>query len=561
MKIKKKIMLSLSVLSIIGSIICIISVLQLNSINDKYSEIVNEEMKGIVQIGDIRRSIALQALYNRTYIINPTPENQKTLDRAISTTTESINDLSNSMEKIFQNSIKASKASQSNLIKYNNDIVQNMDNGNIKEAKKIAYGVSSKEEYKLLDSMDQLRDDKLKHIEEIKQHALDNSQKAKYIMYLLIVVMIVASSIINAILATRIANPLLKIIEQIKLVTKGDLTGKDITVKSKDEIGILSGSFKEMKESLRQLIGNTEENATVLKNASEDLQRSTDEVDVLSNIISKKVNESAERIHENMESANEGAVATSETATGVQRIAEETMGLQKQAMTTQALAKEGEETIANVNTQMQVIHQSTMQVSKLVTLLNDKTKEISKFSQIINDITEQTNLLALNAAIEAARAGEHGKGFAVVADEVRKLAEESKNSASQIVDLTNTIVGETKKVETAIQYGLSNVVDGVNLIEEAGENFSKITGSVANITDQITNISAVTEEISASAEEVAASSEQIATSSEITSSTMEEIKESVQNQVATIDGIDAISKDLTQKAETLQQSIQKFKLS
>src|SRR5690606_34190453 len=117
--------------------------------------------------------------------------------------------------------------------------------------------------------------------------------------------------------------------------------------------------------------------------------------------------------------------------------------------------------------------------------LSRQSAEIENITKVITDITDQTNLLALNAAIEAARAGEHGKGFAVVADEVRKLAEQSKNSASQIAGLTSTIQEDTREVEESVNATVQNVDQGVIYLQNAQVSFNHIVGSITDMTAQI----------------------------------------------------------------------------
>ena len=209
---------------------------------------------------------------------------------------------------------------------------------------------------------------------------------------------------------------------------------------------------------------------------------------------------------------------------------------------------------------MTTIYESTKLTTELIQKLSKQSEEIKSISRVITSITEQTNLLALNAAIEAARAGEHGKGFAVVADEVRKLAEESNASAGQIVALTNEIQTDTKNVEKAVQESLQTVEAGVGIINEAGLSFSQIENAVDDMKAQIEDISAVTEEISAAAEEVAASVAEIAAASKSTAEQAESSKETSQQQLATMQEINAVSNDLSNRAIDLQSAVNQFRV-
>src|SRR5690606_10238341 len=207
-----------------------------------------------------------------------------------------------------------------------------------------------------------------------------------------------------------------------------------------------------------------------------------------------------------------------------------------------------------------IISSSTNSVNALVQKLAQQTEEINNISQLITSITDQTNLLALNAAIEAARAGEHGKGFAVVADEVRKLAEQSKSSANSIVNLTLEIKADTENVERAVSESLVSVEDGVKIISHAGESFTTIVDAVTQMSMQIQEISATSEELSASAEQVTASVNEIAHSSNESSGNLEMIAAAVEEQTATMQQVNAVAVSLSDNAQTLQQEIQQIKV-
>lgn len=247
-----------------------------------------------------------------------------------------------------------------------------------------------------------------------------------------------------------------------------------------------------------------------------------------------------------------------ETASAVQRIVESSQELHSKASDTAKLADHGANNINSASKQMTTIYQSTKLTTELIQKLSKQSEEIESITRVITSITEQTNLLALNAAIEAARAGEHGKGFAVVADEVRKLAEESKASASQIVTLTNDIRTDTKNVEKAVHDSLQTVEVGVGIINEAGQPFNQIEHAIGEMTTQIEDISSFTEEISAAAEEVADSVAEIAMASKSTAEQTENSTFASQQQLSTLQEINVISNELSNRALDLQKVVNQF---
>jgi methyl-accepting chemotaxis protein len=178
--------------------------------------------------------------------------------------------------------------------------------------------------------------------------------------------------------------------------------------------------------------------------------------------------------------------------------------------------------------------------------LGEATQEIGEIASVIDDISDQTNLLALNAAIEAARAGEHGRGFAVVADEVRKLAERTTGATKQIADMIKDIQKQTKEAVIAMEQGNKEVVSGIELTDKAGDALNRIQSSSQEVSDLITQIAAASEEQSATTEEI---SKNVVGISQATAESARQIE-----QVANT------SSDLAQATEILAELILKFKI-
>ncbi len=149
------------------------------------------------------------------------------------------------------------------------------------------------------------------------------------------------------------------------------------------------------------------------------------------------------------------------------------------------------------------VYQSTSQLSEVVKRLNQRAEEIGEIVTVIKDIADQTNLLALNAAIEAARAGEQGRGFAVVADEVRKLAERTIKATDEISEKIRNIQNESQQTSKSMEVSLKNVTRANDFIKELGNSLLHIVDSVNRVKDQITQIATAVDEQSAASEEVA----------------------------------------------------------
>ncbi|MFC4766447.1 methyl-accepting chemotaxis protein [Effusibacillus consociatus] len=364
-------------------------------------------------------------------------------------------------------------------------------------------------------------------------------------------------------LAYFLLNHLLKeipsILDKIKSLADGDLTVQ-IQRKSDDEVGQLAQAVETMRMNLRNLIAQVGSSAEQVAASAEELTASAQQSSKASEQIAAAIEEVASNAEHQTQSTVESSKAMQEMAIGISRIAENASNVSQASQDTTAKAELGNQSMRQAVRQMDSISASVEDSKAAILHLNQKSQEIDKILEVITGIAAQTNLLALNAAIEAARAGEAGRGFAVVADEVRKLAEQSAESAKQISDLVMEIQKETATSVTSMDQVVKEVHNGIAAVHEAEINFKGILESMKKVDDQIQDMSATAEELSAGSEEVAASVTEISRMAEQTAVNTQNVAASTEEQLASMEEISASAQSLSRMAQELQQIISKFNM-
>ncbi|GIN85179.1 methyl-accepting chemotaxis protein [Heyndrickxia sporothermodurans] len=356
-----------------------------------------------------------------------------------------------------------------------------------------------------------------------------------------------------------ITKPLNRLKHAAINISKGDLT-QEIKVRTDDEINDLAEAFNNMSMNLRHLIQEIDESAIHLSASSEQLAASADETTSATEQVVGAIEQVAKGAENQTDGIASNASAMEEIVIGVQRVSDNTSHVTDMTRKTTQLAEEGGAFVQRTVKQMQEIFHSVEQSNSKILSLSGRSKEIGTIIEMITGIADQTNLLALNAAIEAARAGESGKGFAVVAEEIRKLAEQSRQSAKHISLLISEIQHDTEISVQTMGEAAQKVELGLSISNDTIEKFNHILDGMKEIAPQMEDVAAISEQITASVEEVTSVTNELASIAKVNAASADEIASTTEETVASMQEISSSSHLLSKLAENLQELLKKFKL-
>jgi len=343
------------------------------------------------------------------------------------------------------------------------------------------------------------------------------------VQILLGVVVVILGCLATYVLLTRKLKPLAQLALDADRLGSGDLTVR-ATVRSHDEVGLLAQAFNRMADQVSDLVTRIKRAADSVRDAVVEVQSASAQVRSGSD--------------EQSSSAARAAAALEEVTASLQGVSESAQASRRLSEQTNDLSSKGETVALRAAEETGAIASAVRASADRIQALNQRAEQISDVVKVIKDIADQTNLLALNAAIEAARAGEQGRGFAVVADEVRKLAERTSQATVEIGTMITAIQDETASAVTSMGDGSTRVEQGVRLVKEAVDALNEIRRAAGESLAKASEISLAMQEQSQASAEIANNVESIAAMADENSA-------SAQRNQDTVTHLDSLAGELT----------------
>jgi methyl-accepting chemotaxis protein len=559
--IRKKIMLSFGLVLLVSSGLAIYSMINTQKANGLAKTLILEESEQLNDLQDLRFFMAERLRLVNEYMLEGSPQAKESFESNIQ--------ISQKLEAKLLNTVEGNK--DENIVKkvisdgskWNEIMMKDafdvFDRGETRQA---LLNVGS-EKFKAEQTMAKLKalaDEKNKRVEKLGEEIISNGKKVQIWTMTLTAVVICISVLVAIVLMNSIHGPIRRLSEKIKVVAEGDFSQEEMKVTSNDEIGELTNTFNGMVKELRALITQASDTATQVSASAEDLTASSEETAQGSETITYSIQEVAASSQKQLESVNETIHTMNELATIQTTLTTSSEELEASANVVEGVSKNGNKVVQQAIKQMTQIHDSVIEVAGVIDTLGSQSKEISQITNVITSIADQTNLLALNAAIEAARAGEHGKGFAVVADEVRKLAVQSKNSSNEIIDLILKIQNGTELAITAMEKSTREVENGSIAVDKAGSSFTQITDSITDIRGTIQSIHQYIQRMAKSSKHVTENIEVLTEIAKVNSTSSHAVAASAEEQLATMEEIASSVQTVNEMATSLKKVLKKFKI-
>ncbi|NLI31045.1 MAG: methyl-accepting chemotaxis protein [Nitrospiraceae bacterium] len=491
MKIKTRLILGFGIVILLAVGIGLSSYVAISALSNDVQDLGKRRLPQIIILGDLTENILVATTHlQKAFLV----DNRADLDKAIESMLKTRKGITDAFDKLkvlvqtekgkalYQAMVDARKPNAD----MRNQIVKALQEGNKKEA------------VLLLEKYEPLQAAYLKSVENMVEYYRQVSMQAAEDAEASAIRnrwIIIAASIINIVLSLfvvlwiirSITRPLHEAVETANRIAAGDLTVQ-LQEGGTSETGQLLSAMKTMVDKLKGVIVDIREASAQVAAGSERLSASSEEI--------------SRTMHDQTNRSSQIATAAEEMSQTVIDIAKNASSIAQSSADTSAIAHKGSTIVSQSVAETKTVAETVNKSAVVMQTLGEKSTQIGEIVAVINDIADQTNLLALNAAIEAARAGEQGRGFAVVADEVRKLAERTAKATAEISQMIGAIQGEVDNAVNAMNQTNKQVDVGLRYSVEAGEQLESIVSSVSSLQNMIQQIASATEEMSSTSEAI-----------------------------------------------------------
>lgn len=439
------------------------------------------------------------------------------------------------------------------------DVLAQYQAGNTEAAVLTMVNVADPVVREQIDSVSAMLESKVKTIDKNGKEIIDRGQDSLMLVVALSGTAVIMSVVIAFVLSNEISGKIKLIKERMGLIADGRLNVEPIEIAGRDELAELAVATNTMHEQLTAIVVNILDSSEQLAGHSQELTQSANEVKI-----------GSEQVALTMQELATGSEAQASNASALANVME-TFNEEFKAVNENSLivAEASRKVIDQSNESEELMDLSSQQMDKIETIMKQavskmqslefQTQEITTLVRLIQNIADQTNLLALNAAIEAARAGEHGRGFAVVADEVRKLSEQVAVSVKDITGFVGKIQSESRDVSVSLEQGYTEVKAGseqiqrtTDVLNEMEDSLNEMIQNILLVSDKMSDLTANTASMSVAIEEIASISQESAAGVEETSAASQQINSSMEE-------VSINSEQISGLAEMLHAIVNHFK--
>ena len=576
MKLSTKISSSMGALTILIAILAVYLLVQMKSVNQMSTILAGRNIPVIDLAGKLNNDISEYRIAETRYILNPDPAYRERNEKAMADWKGKIDSyLSELADRVKMEAVKKAlaevNAEQKSFFDISKTLRSISRQGDMDKAKALMLGDSETVYRELSDKLNALSAAAKKNAEAMSAQGDAMYENSNMIGTALTVLAILIAVVLTILIVRNTVRQLGKDPGELNAIARRVVDGDYNIDDGGKKLGVY-GAIVEMVNALKQNIENAQresENAreqsrkaqeamAQAEAASKEAQAKTeamlvaaDKLEAMGGVLSSASTELSAQIEQSDRGAAESAQRLSEAATAmnemnatVQEVAKNAGSASAASAETKQKAEAGSQVVEKAVHSIEQVHQMSLELKEDMAQLNEHAQDITRIMGVISDIADQTNLLALNAAIEAARAGEAGRGFAVVADEVRKLAEKTMASTNDVGNAIKAIQESTAKSMTGVDNAVERIGEATELASQSGAALEEIVATVEATGDQVNAIATASEEQSAASEEINQSIVQVNDMSRQTAEAMAEAARAVSDLAAQAQGLTNLIQEL-----------------